>query len=442
MERQQYSFSWANHSQFAPNAFRDLFGVEAFSDVTLACSDGQQLYGHRIILSSCSPFFRNLLLKNPHKNTLIYLKGISSTEMQAILKFIYQGSCEVGVDELKGFLEAGKELLIEGLQEYVEQRNMDESWSQGGTQYDLVEDSIHSELFYSEKVEELDNKPNLPKSSKKVKARDIETNFHNDGVDEMFLENTIELEPFVGIKCNECSYKAPDYLNLKRHKEKIHETNVSVKCINVQCKECDYTAIDSPNLKQHELEMHASKNITRETRTQAIKKRYSCDLCDFQANFATNFKKHMENAHTTTFDNNGAVHQLISEQLNENNLDKTVKYTEMEPFIGIKDDKGRSTVSEYTNLKKPKEEIHENNVSVALKCKECDFTALGNPNLRQHEQEMHTNKDVVKETSAQTNKKRYNCDKCDYQANFATSYKKHMENTHKTAYNIFKWSKD
>ena len=438
MERQQFSFSWADHSQFAPNAFRDLFGVEAFSDVTLACSDDQQLYAHRIILSSCSPFFRNLLLKNPHKNTLVYLKGISSTEMQAILKFIYQGSCEVGAEDLKGFLEAGKELQIEGLQDYVEQRNMDESWSEGETHYDLVEDSIHSELFYSEKFEVLESKLNQPKHSKKVKAQELETTFDNNGVvqiisekeDEMFLDNTIELEPFVGIKCNECSYKAPDYLDLKRHKEKIHENNVNVNCVNVQCKECDYTAIDNPNLKQHELEMHA----------QATKKRYSCNFCDFQANFSTNFKKHMENTHTTTYDNNDAVRQSLEKE-NVKCFDKTVKSTEWEQFNVIKVDKIKSTASEFTDIKKHKEETLEKNVnltSAVVKCKECDYTALDDPNLRQHEQEMHT----AKEICTQITKKRYNCDKCDYQANFATSYKKHMENTHKTAYNIFKWSKD
>ena len=143
-----YSFSWANHSQYAPNTFRDLFGVEAFSDVTLVCADDQQLSAHRIILSSCSPFFRNILIKNPHMNILIYLKGISFTEMQAILKFIYQGSCEVSVEDLKGFLKAVRELKIDGLQEDLEQRNINES-ALADTQ---DEDSIHSELFYSEKL--------------------------------------------------------------------------------------------------------------------------------------------------------------------------------------------------------------------------------------------------------------------------------------------------
>ena len=306
MEGQQYSFSWANHSKFAPNTFRDLFGVEAFSDVTLACSDDNQLYAHRIILSSCSPFFRHILLKNPHKNTVIYLKGISSTEMQAILKFVYQGSCEVGVDDLKGFLEAGKELKIEGLQDDAEQRNVNESsWPLGDSQYDLVEDSIHSELFYSEKQEVVENKTCQPRP-----IHNIETNFDSNYAVQIFSKNKgdtsletkakcFESKTCIGIQCNECSYNAPGYINLKKHKGDLHENNENVISNIVKCKECDFTALDNPNLRQHDTK--CSKNVVKETRTETMKKRYVCDRCDYQANFATNFKKHMESTHKTNY---------------------------------------------------------------------------------------------------------------------------------------------
>ena len=311
MEGRQFSFSWANHSQFAPNAFRELFGVEAFSDVTLACADDQQLNAHRIILSSCSIFFRNILLKNPQKNTVIYLKGISSPEMQAILKFIYQGSCEVGVDDVKRFLEAGKELKIEGLQDNVDQGAMNESSCPSeDTQYDSAEDSIHSELFYSERPAVEENNIDQPKSILKLESQEIATTFVKHGTVQIFSDaedekclnikgKYSESEPFVGIKCNECSYKAPDYLLLNKHKEEMHENKVSVISDVIKCMECDFTALNNPNLKQHD--QKCSKNILKETNEQTIKKRYNCDRCDYQANFATNFKKHWENTHNKPY---------------------------------------------------------------------------------------------------------------------------------------------
>ena len=91
--------------------------------------------------------------------------------------------------------------------------------------------------------------------------------------------NYSESDTFVGIQCNECSNKAPDYLNLKRHKDEMHEHIAKVVADVFKCKECDLGALDSPNLRQHELEMHVSKKVEIETCAPVIKKRYVCDGC-------------------------------------------------------------------------------------------------------------------------------------------------------------------
>ena len=66
-----------NHFEIdIPNAFKQLWKDKDFADVTLATVDDHQIRAHKIILSSCSNFFRNILLNNPHHNPLIYLKDI------------------------------------------------------------------------------------------------------------------------------------------------------------------------------------------------------------------------------------------------------------------------------------------------------------------------------------------------------------------------------
>ena len=95
--------------------------------------------------------------------------------MQAILKFIYHSSCEVGVEDLKGFLEAEREQKIYGLQDNLEQKNINESsWPLADTQY---EDSIHSELFSTEKLEMKENRLNQLKPSHEIKGQAINTTF-------------------------------------------------------------------------------------------------------------------------------------------------------------------------------------------------------------------------------------------------------------------------
>ena len=48
------------------SAFGDLREDKEFTDVTLACEDGQQVEAHEVVLTASSPFFFNLLKTNKH----------------------------------------------------------------------------------------------------------------------------------------------------------------------------------------------------------------------------------------------------------------------------------------------------------------------------------------------------------------------------------------
>ena len=69
-------------------AFGRLRDDEDFTDITLACEDGQQLEAHKVILAASSPFFEEILRRNKHPHPLIYLKGIQSQDLLAILDFL------------------------------------------------------------------------------------------------------------------------------------------------------------------------------------------------------------------------------------------------------------------------------------------------------------------------------------------------------------------
>ena len=66
---------WEHFETNAPNTFRNLWNDKDFADVTLATVDDQQIRAHKVILSSCSQFFRNIFLKNPHKKSVTLPKG-------------------------------------------------------------------------------------------------------------------------------------------------------------------------------------------------------------------------------------------------------------------------------------------------------------------------------------------------------------------------------
>jgi len=68
-----------------------------------------------MILSGCSPFFRNILCRNPHQHPLLYLKGVKYTDLQSVLDFIYHGEVNVAQEELNSFLSVAEDLQVKGL---------------------------------------------------------------------------------------------------------------------------------------------------------------------------------------------------------------------------------------------------------------------------------------------------------------------------------------
>jgi len=102
--------------KFGQNLLEVLKGpaIDSFCDVTLACEEGQ-VKSHKLVLAASSPIFHDLLTKNPHPQPLIYLKGTSLQDLQALLSFAYCGMVELEEERLESFLKAAEELQVKGL---------------------------------------------------------------------------------------------------------------------------------------------------------------------------------------------------------------------------------------------------------------------------------------------------------------------------------------
>ena len=115
MAGEKFCLKWNEFEVNIGVAFRELREDKDFFDVTLACSDGEQLQAHKVILSACSPFFRNVLRRNPHAHPLLYLKGVKHQDLKSILDFMYHGEVNVAQDNLNSFLGVAEELKVKGL---------------------------------------------------------------------------------------------------------------------------------------------------------------------------------------------------------------------------------------------------------------------------------------------------------------------------------------
>jgi len=111
---EKFCLKWNDFESNVSGAFREIREERDFFDVTLACDDNQ-MEAHKVIISACSPMFRNILRRNPHQHPLLYLKGVKYKELENVLNFMYQGEVNVAQEDLNTFLSVAEELQVKGL---------------------------------------------------------------------------------------------------------------------------------------------------------------------------------------------------------------------------------------------------------------------------------------------------------------------------------------
>jgi len=114
MSSEKFCLRWNDFEKNISSAFSELRDDQDFFDVTIACDD-EQLQAHKIILSACSPLFRNILRRNKHQHPLLYLKGVKYTDFQSVLNFMYHGEANIAQEQLNSFLAVAEDLKIKGL---------------------------------------------------------------------------------------------------------------------------------------------------------------------------------------------------------------------------------------------------------------------------------------------------------------------------------------
>ena len=234
-------------------------------DVTLATDDGQHLEAHKIILSTGSHFFNDIFMKSNHTNMLVYLKGISSNNLEHVVEFLYKGVTSIPAEELKEFLETGKELGVKGLQCDAQnspselsaekrecktpQRNEDGS--------DANNDSWDSHELSA--VSENDTTESITVTGTVVKTEDIELQVKTNEEIGNKIEQMIR-KVSDGWNCNICGRISTTKQLIKSH------AGTHIEGISHECHICSKTFSVKRYLKQHISNVHSESS-------------FSCELC-------------------------------------------------------------------------------------------------------------------------------------------------------------------
>ena len=115
MANEKLCLKWNDFQSLVQLSFGELRTDNDFTDVTLACED-QSIKAHKVVLSTCSPFFKKLLKTYSHSQPLIYMKGMKANSLTAVIDFLYLGEANVFEEELDSFLALAEELQLKGLE--------------------------------------------------------------------------------------------------------------------------------------------------------------------------------------------------------------------------------------------------------------------------------------------------------------------------------------
>ena len=240
---------WNDFHENVNSAFGRLRDDKEFTDVTLACEDGQHLEAHKVILAASSPFFEKILQRNKHPHPLIYLRGFHSQDLVTILDFLYFGETKVFQENMDAFLKIAEELKLKGLT--------------GLNSSDLLEDEDKSTnpkpVMSNTKEPRLPDVNTAEKVSRKLASRSsVDTQVLNDMVKSMMKrgKNMITTRSH-GTKrntttsiCKVCG-KEGQPSHIRDHIEANH-----LEGISISCDVCGKATRTRANLRQHKAKFH------------------------------------------------------------------------------------------------------------------------------------------------------------------------------------------
>ena len=211
MMTEKFNLKWNDFHVNASKSF-GLFRNESYlHDVTLVSDDFKHIPAHKLVLSACSEYFKNILQETKQSQPLICLDGVNSKDLTNVLDYVYDGEVKIHQEDLDRFMSIAIKLSLEGLigNEEEETGEITEYVS-----FTPEKNETHSEQSYSNNME------------KTVVLHENNTILLSD------VDENISMNSDGSYSCNKCGKiitGKQGKLHIKRHMQ-VHVEGLSYDC--------------------------------------------------------------------------------------------------------------------------------------------------------------------------------------------------------------------
>jgi hypothetical protein len=245
---EKFCLKWNDFQTNISSSFQDLRKDQDFSDVTLTCDGDTRIEAHRVILAGSSKFFSRVLKQQQHPHPLLYMRGMTTVELSAVMDFIYHGEVSVFQEDIADFLAVAAELQLKGLNE------MDTRYKDPRPEYKPLQARRIMTTHSQGQVPDSDSHSNIwQKTDQKPEPEnDIETSIVSNNYEELdaTIKSMMEKNADGKWVCRVCG-KIENRQHMTNHIEGKH-----IDGISHPCEDCGKTLRSRHSLANHVWKFH------------------------------------------------------------------------------------------------------------------------------------------------------------------------------------------
>ena len=267
-----FSFNRKDNDKILLKSYQHLYKEKTFHDILLISTDFIPIKAHKTVLCAGSNFFKTLfnIELDQASNSVLYLKGINSFDLNLILAFIYLGEVNVSEDRVDDFLNIASELQLEGFS------------SNGDMNIDVLDDEVEgkeiTETDSDEKFVDISSKDNITlQSYPKLEKDSEEDKSHVSNEIESLKKRLKNVEPVPICQICNRSFKLKSSLDV--HNKTVHLG------LKLECQICKKKFVRLDVLNRHIRTIHDGQI-------------YECQYCSYVGKQKYCLTLHLKNKHS------------------------------------------------------------------------------------------------------------------------------------------------